>query len=229
MKRLLSLVSAIAALVAVAPAAARAANSTAILRETARIVESGGPRIANFWWLPIEYWQECARELALPEEERAKIEPMLRDYILVAALDAKVSAEKKGADLATTGDMVAHAKFYRNGEQVEVLREVAPGVPELLPKLVYLLRSSLGPLGEGLHVLPLPNVDAKGNRILTGASTGELKLEYRFDDSGPVQTLYWHAPFTAIAGPKTCPKGGEPLEASFEFCPWHGVKVPSKR
>lgn len=229
MKRLLAPFLAAAALVVLAPAAARAANSTAILRETARIVESGGPRIANFWWLPIEYWEACARELSLSEEERAKIEPLLRDYILIAAVDAKVSMEKKGAELLPTADVVAHAKFYRNGEQVEVLREVAPGVPELLPKLVYLLRSSLGPLGEGLHVLPLPNVDAKGNRILSGSSPGELRLEYRFEDGGPAKAVYWHAPLTSIAGEKICPKGGEPLEASYEYCPWHGVKVEKKR
>ncbi len=229
MKGALAAALALAALVALAPETARAANSSTILRETARIVESGGPRIANFWWLPIEYWQACARELALSEEERAKIEPLLRDYVLIAALDAQVSAEKKGAELLSTADIVAHAKFYRNGEQVEVLREVAPGVPELLPKLVYLLRGSLGPLGEGLHVLPISNVDAKGNRILTGSTPGELRIEYRFEDDGPAKSVHWHAPFTSIAGEKTCPKGGEPLEASFEFCPWHGVKVGKTR
>ena len=37
--------------------------------------------------------------------------------------------------------------------------------------------------------------------------------------------MNWRAPFTAIAGAKKCPKGGEALEANYAYCPWHGVKL----
>jgi hypothetical protein len=150
---------------------------------------------------------------------------MFRDYVIVGVVDAKISVETKQAELRPTPEIVARAKFYRNGEPVEVLREVSPELQALVYPLSSFMRASLRGLGDGLRLLPLPNADPKGDPILGGASRGELRVEYRFEDGGPAQTVYWHAPFTSIAGPRTCPKGGEPLEASFEYCPWHGVKA----
>jgi hypothetical protein len=226
MKRLLAL-----ALLLLAAAAARpshAANSTQIQAEAARSVEGGEGRFATFWWLPVEYWEACAKDLGLSAEEQAKVAPLFRDYIMVAVVDARISPEAQKSQVKPTADIVARTRFFRDGEPVEVLKEVNPELPEVAYRLVYLMRSSLAGLGEGLRLLPLPNVDPKGGAILTGATPGELKIEFRFDKDSKPHELYWHAPFTSIAGPKICPKGGETLEASFEWCPWHGVKAGGK-
>jgi hypothetical protein len=227
MKRLLA--PALASLLLALAGAAGAANSTQIQAESQRNLEGGAGRIATFWWLPLEYWQACAQELGLSEEERAKIGPMFRDYIIVGVVDAKITVETKQAELRSTPEIVARAKFFRNGEPVEVLREVPPELQSIVYPLSSFMRASLRGLGDGLRLLPLANVDPKGNPILGGASPGQLRVEYRFEETGPAQSVYWHAPFTAISGTRTCPKGGEPLEASFEFCPWHGVKAGGKR
>jgi hypothetical protein len=226
MKRLAALT--LLALVCVAPLRAHAGNSSQIQAEALRTVEGGGGRFAYFWWLPLEYWEACGKDLGLSAEEQAKIAPLFRDYTMVAVIDARVSPEEKKADVKPTADIVARSRFLRNGQPVEVLREVGKEVPEMALRLVYLMRSSLSGLGDGLRLLPLANVDPKGNAILTGASKGELEIEFRFEPDGPVNKLYWHAPYTSIVGAKTCPKGGETLEASFEFCPWHGVKAGGK-
>lgn len=216
------------ALLCAAPAGARAGGtSTDILRENARIVESGGPRVANLWWLPPEYWDACAKELGVADEKRVKVRALFRDYIIVGAIDATIQIDRK-PDLASIADIVARSKFYRNGEEVEVLREVDKELPETAAQLVYLMRASLGALGDGLRLLPLPNVDAKGDPILTATKPGELHVEFRFEKDGPAKSAYWHAPLTSVAGERTCPKGGEPLEASFDWCPWHGVKVEGR-
>ena len=216
------------ALVALAPSGARAETSSDIVRESARTLEAGGGRVASFWWLPPEYWVLVAKELGIPAEEQAKVRTVFRDYLLVGALESKLNTDKK-PEFATIAEVVKRAKFYRNGEEIEVLRDVNPEVVRLTPSLVYLLRASLAGLGDGLRLLPLANVDAKGIPILAGATSGELRLEYRFDASSPAQEVYWRAPLTAIAGAKKCPKGGEPLEASYLYCPWHGVKLEESR
>jgi hypothetical protein len=203
---------------------AAATNSSEIATETARTAQEGGTRVANFWWLPPEYWSVTARELELPPEEQAKIEKLFRDYVIVAAIDADVS-EKHKPVLAPIADIVKRSHFKRGGETLEVLREVNPEVSKLVPTLVYFLRASLGPLGEGLRLLPLGNVDAKGNEALSATAPGELELDFRFTEDGPVHEFHWHAPLTSVAGPRKCPKGGEPLEASWTYCPWHGVKL----
>jgi hypothetical protein len=227
MKRLAALLLVPLALAALPSRAALAANSTQIQAEAARTIEGGAGRIAQFWWLPVEYWEACARDLGLSAAEQAKIAPLFRDYVMVATVDARFSEDLKKAEFKPTADIVARTRFLRGGQPVEVLKEVGPELPEVAYRLVYLMRSSLGPLAEGLRLLPLPNVDPKGNAILTGTSRGDLEIEFRFEEGGPVHERYWHAPFTSIAGEKACPKGGEALEASFEFCPWHGVKAKS--
>jgi hypothetical protein len=165
-----------------------------------------------------------AKELGIPAEEQAKVRVVFRDYLLVGAFESKLNTEKK-PEFATIAEIVKRAKFYRNGEEIAVLRDVNPELARLTPSLVYLLRASLAGLGGGLRLLPLANVDAKAKTILSGAAPGELRLEYRFDEAGPAQEVIWRSPLTAIAGAKRCPKGGEMLEANYAYCPWHGVKV----
>jgi len=211
---------------ALTPSIGRAGNSSDIVRETARTLEggSGSGRVASFWWLPQEYWELTAKELGIPAEDQAKVRTVFRDYLIVGAIETKLNTDKKPT-FASIAEIVKRAQFYRNGEKVEVLREVNPELTRLVPSLVYLLRASLAGVGEGLRLLPLANVDAKGKPILSGDAPGELRIEFRFDDSAPAQDAYWRAPFTAIVGAVKCPKGGEALEASYAYCPWHGVKL----
>ncbi|MFI5314318.1 MAG: hypothetical protein ACHQ6T_01345 [Myxococcota bacterium] len=219
---------AVAAALSLLPLRALAASSSEIAAETARNLEEGSAHVANFWWLPPEYWQQAAKELDLPAEDQAKVSKLFRDYVIVGALDADLS-EKKKPSLASIADIVKRSHFTRDGQTLEVLREVNPEVAKLVPTLVYLLHASLGPLGDGLRLLPLANVSPKGDPLLSASSPGELVLQFRFTDDGPLHDVRWHAPLTSVAGVRKCPKGGEPLEASWTFCPWHGVKLePAK-
>ena len=148
---------------------ARAGNSTDIVRETARTLEGGGGRVASFWWLPQEYWELVAKELGIPAEEQAKVRTVFRDYLLVGALESKLNTDKK-PEFASIADLAKRAKFYRNGEEVEVLRDVNPELARLAPSLVYLLRASLGGLGEGLRLLPLSERRREGQSDPLGAT-----------------------------------------------------------
>jgi hypothetical protein len=210
------------------PISAAATSSSDIAAETARNVEEGSTHVANFWWLPPEYWVQSAKEMELEPDVQAKVEKLFRDYVIVAAIDADLS-EKRKPILAPIAEIVKRSRFSRGGETLEVLREVNPEVSKLVPTLVYLLRASLGPLGEGLRLLPLGNVDAKGNPALSATTPGELELEFRFTEGGPVHEFRWHMPLTSVAGARKCPKGGEPLEASWNYCPWHGVKLEAPK
>ncbi|HXZ86765.1 MAG TPA: hypothetical protein VEI82_14885, partial [Myxococcota bacterium] len=224
----LVLASAVAIAVAAAPARAAETNSSLIAGEVQRTLQGGSKRVAEFWWLPPEYWIMVAKELELPADDQAKVAKFFRDYVIVGAIDAGVD-EKKQPAMATIADITRRCHFTRGGQTLEVLHEVNPEVSKLVPTLVYLLRVSLGGLGEGLRLLPLANVDPKGNPILSATTPGELALEFRFTDDGPVHDIRWHAPLTSLMVPRKCPKGGEPLEASWSYCPWHGVKLePAK-
>ena len=212
---------------ALAPALARAGNSSQIAAETARTVQEGTNHVASFWWLPLEYWQATAKEMGLSPEDQEKVAKFFPNYIIVGVIDADVT-EKHKPTIAGIKEIVDRSQFTRDGEKVQVLREVNPDVADLVPKLVYLLKASMGKLGEGLRLLPLSNISAKGEPIITASKPGELGVSFRFTEGGPVHELLWHAPLTAVAGAKRCPKDGEALEASWSYCPWHGVKLESE-
>jgi len=112
---LLSLV--VLAAVALAPFGARAGSSSDIVRESMRELDGGGGRVASFWWLPQEYWEQVAKELAIPAADQEKVRSVFRDYLLVGAFEFKLSTEKK-PELATIAQIEKRATFYRNGEEV---------------------------------------------------------------------------------------------------------------
>ena len=209
---------------ALAPALAHGGNSSEIAAETVRTIQEGTTRVASFWWLPPDYWIAAAKEMSLPPADQEKVAKVFPNYIIVGVIDADVS-EKHKPLIAGIAEVVSRTKFTRNGEPVQVLREVSPDVADLVPKLVYLLKASMGRLGDGLRLLPLSNISATGEPIITSTKPGLLGAEFRFTEGGPVHELVWHAPLTAVAGAKHCPKDGEALDASWSYCPWHGVKL----
>lgn len=216
--------SAVLSLVCAAGSAAATTPSTAITTETSR-VERQGRRAANFFWLPVEYWEAAARETGAEPEEVERIRKLFRDYLLVAVVDVEVSPTGK-PEFRSIADIVGRSHFTRNGESLSVLKQVHPEFARTASDLVYVLRSSLASLGPGLHLLPLSNVDDEGRPVLRGAVGGELSLEFRFEpDAEPIR-LVWRAPLTSIVGPKRCPEGGEELEADWKYCPHHGVVLP---
>lgn len=224
MKRSPLRIVALLALLVFLPARGHAANSSQIAAETSRTLQEGTNHVANFWWLPLEYWQAAAREMGLPAADQEKVAKFFPNYIIVGVIDANVT-EKNKPMIAGIQEIVDRSQFTRDGEKVAVLREVNPDVADLVPKLVYVLKASMGKLGEGLRLLPLSNISAKGEPILTAGKAGTLGVSFRFTEGGPVHELVWHAPLTAVVGPKRCPKDGEAMDASWSHCPWHGMKL----
>lgn len=194
-----------------------------IARESLRtaLVES---RVVNFWWLPLEYWIAASREIGLDEEAQGEVRRVFRNYLLIAALDTEIRPQG-GTEPRSTVEIVRRAKIELDGRPIEVLRDVSPRLQELVPQLLYVMQASLGPLAQGLHVLPLRGTDEQGNLLISGTVNGRLKLVYEAAPKAEPLELYWRGPMTAVAGSKRCPGTGETMEAHWLFCPWSGQRV----
>ena len=205
--------------------AERAASVTsgAIAQELSRTWQDG-KRVLNFWWLPVEYWEAAARELKKPEAEIETIHKIFRNYILVGVIDADLGGDGKVIG-ATHLQIAERLDVRRNGEPVDFLTQVDPRLQERIPELSYVLRASLSLLGNSLRIMALPNITDEGQTILGATQNGELLASYQVVEGNQPLEFYWYAPITALAGAKRCPQGGERLEASWVYCPWHGVKV----
>jgi len=222
MKKRFGLVLMGVALIGLAPVV-RAASSSSILEEVTRTHEVGR-HVIKAWWLPTEYWVETARAMGKTSTDIDRARRLFRTYLVLAVLDAGVNDDGT-LDAATLSAIGSHLAVRRNGRSVKILHAVNPAVADLAGELSYFLSSSLGALNPALRIFFFSNVDSEGHPVLQGISDGILEVHYTQTGSNESFDFYWHSPLTSLAGTKRCPKGHELLEASWHYCPWHGVPV----
>ncbi|MCP4007505.1 MAG: hypothetical protein GY725_25275 [bacterium] len=222
-----TLVTALSSFVAL-PVAAQVAmpKTTSIVEEVANTVAETG-RVINAWWLPPEYWVASAREQKMSASEIDEVRRVFDDYLIIGVVEATVVADAKPR-MTEIAEFVKRSTITVNLKPFEVLREVNPRLAELAPKLIYPLKASLSLFGDGLRLLPINNTDPSGKPILLGGQEGELRLEYRIDEARLPIVFRWRAPLSSVAGTRICPTGGEDLEANWNFCPYHGAKLPAR-
>jgi hypothetical protein len=220
MPRSQSILSAVAMLLLAA--SVQAGTPGEIAQETLRSAPRG-TGVLQAWWLPPEYWVAAAEKQGWPEDKLADLRDRIAHYFVLGVIDATLDGSQLG--FTDHPDVVKRISVERNGEAVEPLRIFDPSLAQTVPQLSYFLRLSLGPLQQGLKLLFFPNLNAEGEAILVGSGEGELRVRYRPGGDAEPTDFLWRSPLTSIVGPTSCPEGGEPLEASWKFCPWHGVKL----
>lgn len=199
-----------------------AAQTAEIAQEGARTHQLG-QRVVQLWWLPVEYWEQAARELGWGDAEVVALRERLELYTVICVLDAQIDGYE--FRFAEHLEIAERLEASLGGERLLALRRWDPLLTSRLPDLSYTLKVSLGPLGPGLRLLLFPNVDAAGRPALDGSRPGLLRVRYALGEGKEPLELFWRAPFTAIAGGRRDPTTGEPLEASWRFNPWTGEPV----
>jgi hypothetical protein len=203
------------------PGAAQSASTSQIADETRRTFTSSR-RIINLWWLPVEYWMAAAREIGRDEQEIERTKQAFGGYLMLAVVDAEIRPDGS-LDALSTAEIVKRIDIRVNDKEETVLRNVDPKVQQLAPDLTYILQASLVTLGQGLRILPLPNLGSDGKPILSTTSPGRMRVTYKTGVDEEVE-FWWHGPLTAIVGPKKCGTG-EHAEASWTHCPWDGTPL----
>jgi hypothetical protein len=195
-------------------------KSSAISQETHRTRKAGN-HVVTLWWLPVEYWEAAARELGKPEEEMQRVRARLADYVVLGLVDAQVSREGtlRFRSFENTKESLV---LVRDERELPPADRLDPGVRRLLPELAYFMTAGLGVMSEGLRLVLFPNVNEEGRRVMSASTRGQVEARYTPEGTEPI-SLVWRAPLTAVVGPRRCPKGGEELEADWNYCPWHGV------
>jgi hypothetical protein len=204
-----------------APALA-AGSAGEIAQETLRSEPRAG-RVLQAWWLPPEYWEAAAERQSWPKKRRQDLRERIRSYLVIAFIEANLARTK--LEFAEHREIAERISVERSGTPIEPLRRLDPTLAEMIPELSYFLRVSLGALQDGVRLLFFPNVTESGEPILNGSRHGALRVVYRLDGEPEPVRFEWRAPLTSVVGAATCPEGGEALQASWRFCPWHGVEV----
>jgi hypothetical protein len=198
----------------------RAATTSEIADETSRKFR-GDNHLVTFWWLPVDYWVAAAREAGKTEAEVQAIAALYDKYTLIGALDVQFRPSGE-FDALSTAEIVRRLEIFVDDVPFEVLKQVDPILQQMAPELTYAFQVSLVELGRGLRLLPVANVNAAGESILSGGKPGVLRVRYKAEPGQSPIELWWHAPLTAVKGKQRCPGSGAPMEANWKFCPWNG-------
>jgi hypothetical protein len=198
----------------------------ALVKETEQ-VDMQAHKMGVFWWVPIDFWEASLRaqgySSTLATSARKTFEPFgAYNVFLIAVGDMGVGdiawmAEKELKKNIVLRDQ--HGNTYKPLE--ELPEDITPMVEIMKP----IFKGMMGNFGAGLQFILFPAKDKEGNRFADPRKSSDLFLDVTGLMGAPTSTYTWRLPLTSLTPPKYCPAGKEKVEASWKYCPWHGVKL----
>ncbi|MDH5618858.1 MAG: hypothetical protein OEZ11_09465, partial [Gammaproteobacteria bacterium] len=116
-------------------------------------------------------------------------------------------------------------EYVRANGDVETISHTLPSDPDLrimLDQMRPILAQAMGSLGQNFYFFPLPDVDKKGNRMVSPYEKGVLRVQLMNNDVPSSVEL--DLPLDSLFVPRLCPNG-KPAHVSWNFCPWSGKKL----
>jgi len=206
------------------PAAQRDWHPTTedLLPEVQKNVGRNG-RVAFLWWMPAEYF----------ETKQSANNPAyfagFRNNTVVAVAFGKVQPfgilDFVSLDTARSRVTMRDA----NGTEYKPVENVPEDVRVPLEMMKPVFSASLGKLGENIQFLVFAGRAQNGTRIADPRGQREFSMVVKELTGEPETTVIWRLPLSGLFPPKYCPTGKEKVEASWKFCPWHGIPLPESQ
>jgi hypothetical protein len=183
--------------------------------------------VALVWWIPFEYWAVAfSREEGMSPRERQEVIDVLRDYSLLAVVQADIQA--LGTFRFYELDAVAESleitlETGGRSKRIQPLDEVSPGLQPLLGALKPILASAMGNLGSNMHFFVLADRTDANERVIDPYEVNTLRIGLEKRD-GERLNVVLETPINSLFVPRTCPNG-KPAHVSWKFCPWGGERL----
>jgi len=207
-------------------AAAPAASETkldAIIKETQLTI--GGKDTTGFvWWLPAEFWEQSTIEQGSTPEQARNSFAALRDYTMVIIAVGKVGIGNinwRSENEIRSGTSLRDS----DGQSYSPLREISGDAQGIASIVRPVLTNILGPMGQNLQILFFPAKTKMGKSIADPTRASSFSVVLTSLTAQKESEFSWRLPLTSLSPPKFCPAGKERVEASWRFCPWHGVPL----
>ncbi len=191
------------------------------LKETQQ--NSEDPSRSDFvWWIPVEFWRLTLQQNDdFTQDQIDILANMMSKYTIFAVTEGQWS-EKNGTKYASYEDLKSTIQLVCQ-DTIHLVpfdeKNLEPPVQTLLASFQPLLKNMAGKSGENLHFFVFNGTDVSGNRTADPYSKTRVHLSLNKKD------FYWKTPLGSIAPLKICPQDGEKLNGSWDFCPYHGVKL----
>jgi len=189
-----------------------------LLPEVQKNVGRNG-RVAFLWWMPAEYF-ETKQTASSPGYFAG-----FRNNTVVAVAFGKV--QPFGILDFVPLDAVRSSVTMRdaNGKEYKPLEKIPEDVRVPLEMMKPVFSASLGKLGENIQFLVFAGKTRNGTRIADPRGQGEFSMLVKELTGEPETAVTWRLPLSGMFPPRYCPVGKERVEASWKFCPWHGVSL----
>ena len=195
----------------------------AIIKETQLTV--GGKDTTGFvWWLPAEFWEQSAIEQgSAPEQARSSF-AALHDYTMVIVAVGRIGIGNinwRSENEIRSGTSLRDS----DGQSYPPLHEISGDAQGITSIVRPVLANILGPMGQNLQILFFPAKTKMGKSIADPTRAGRFSVVLSNLTTQKESEFSWRLPLTSLSPPKFCPAGKERVEASWKFCPWHGVPL----
>ena len=194
-----------------------------LIRETQQSPNVPG-YVGLVWWIPTQYWVISAERSGLPEEKASERFAPLKKYTVVVVAVGKIGvgnvnwfSEQEIRENTVLRD--GAGDLYR---PVDKLSGDAQGLASILKPVFANL---LGSMGQNTQMLFFSGSDRMAKPIADPLSQGSFSVVLRSLLAGQDSIFEWRLPLTSISPPRYCPVGKERLQANWQYCPWHGVKL----
>jgi len=195
----------------------------AFIKETQQSVNEPG-YLSLVWWIPTQFWELSAERSGTSEENAKERFASLRKYTIVAVVVGKVGigninyiSQPEVRDATTLRDS--------DGTVYQPLQKLSGDAEGLLAMMKPVFGNIMGPMGQNMQFLFFSATNRMAKPIADPLSPGSFSVTLSKIVGGRDTVFEWRLPLTTLSPPKYCPIGKERVQASWKYCPWHGVSL----
>lgn len=185
-------------------------------------VKKADRRMQMAFWLPYEYWEIAFKHTeTITPEVAQQILSIIKDYNIFLVNDLMIN-EYDGLISKSSAEILSDlALSDAKGNRYLPLPEnlISPEMKSLESALMPFLAKTIGQLGDGMSISYFPVKDKNGKPFLDAKGKGHFKVQ----QGGA--TYEWKLPLTSLSPAIFCPVDKEKLNARWNYCPTHGVKI----
>lgn len=186
--------------------------------------KDSGDTMKMVFWLPTEFWEVV--NSSEPDYDTVGvryIEDLVKDYIILAAVDGFFDAEgsqfQSEAEMRKTIRIIdKHNNVHAPLSEIEVPKALTHVISSMKP----LFANMLGDLGRGFNFYYFQVRDAHNKALIEARQKGAFTVRLNNSD------FQWSLPLS-VYGPRLyCPVDKEKMNAEWSYCPFHGNKLQTQ-
>lgn len=175
-------------------------------------------------WTPVQFWEKSAERAGISAEKAQERYAPLRKYTVILEGVGKMGIAN--INWISEPELRSNLKLRdARGNEYEAVQRVSGDAEGLASIIKPVLANMLGTLGQNMQIYFFPGTDKMAKPIADPHTPGSFSVVIT-NILGTKERVYeWKLPLTSLSPPRYCPVGKERVEASWKYCPWHGVKT----